>query len=406
VSQVLLDRTRSWSPDDRAEQQLRRIDFEVPAGVSALEVVLGRPDVEGAVVDLGLEGPSGFIGWSGSARPDLVVSETWSTPGYLAAPPEPGTWSVLLGLHRVPASGATTHVTVTAVDEDVVQRHQARLPVDPPPAPRPPRRDLPGLDGMTWLAGDFHAHTVHSDGALTVGALARLAVTRGLDFLAVTDHNTTAHHAELDPRSRQHGIRLLLGQEVTRDTGHANAFGDIGFVDFRTPPSTWGGEVASRGGLLSVNHPLAGDCAWLHSPPGGPKIAEMWHSSWSLEPTWGAPLAWWRAWGPDTIPLGGSDYHHDGADGPPGSPMTWVLAQDDDVLAAVQDGRTAVSATRDGPVLLRLGDELVALDADGLLLCGFDGPRRRVRGEVARWSDIEGPSWLEDGTRAVHALSP
>ena len=50
---------------------------------------------------------------------------------------------------------------------------------------------------MQWLAGDFHSHTVHSDGVLSVGGLAALAASRGLDFLAVTDHNTTSHHAHL-----------------------------------------------------------------------------------------------------------------------------------------------------------------------------------------------------------------
>jgi hypothetical protein len=259
---------------------------------------------------------------------------------------------------------------------------------------------------MRWLAGDFHAHTIHSDGVLSVGGLARLGVSQGLDFLAVTDHNTTSHHRELQGQSRAHGIRLIPGQELTRDTGHANVFGDVGPIDFREPPATWAASAGARGGMLSINHPLAGDCAWLHVLPEHPRLAEVWHSSWSLVPSWGAPLAWWQAWSPGVIPLGGSDYHHHGADGLPGSPTTWVLARDGDVLGGVRDGRTAVSASRDGPVLVRLADELVAIDAEGLLLCGFGVPRRSVRG--ALWSVVEpdGPWWLEDDFRVVHALSP
>ena len=157
-------------------------------------------------------------------------------------------------------------------------------------------------------------------------------------------------------------------------------------------------------GCCPVNHPLAGDCAWLHALPDRPPLAEVWHSSWSLVPTWGAPLAWWQAWGPHVTPIGGSDYHHDGADSPPGSPTTWVLAHDGDVLGALRDGRTAVSASRDGPVLLRLGDELVAVDAEGLLLGGFDAPRRPVRERMIRMEAPGGPCWLEDGSRVVHAL--
>ena len=70
-------------------------------------------------------------------------------------------------------------------------------PEPPPPRDRPPRRALPARPGHRWLAGDLHTHTVHSDGALTVAELAALAAGRGLDFIAVTDHNTVSHHAEL-----------------------------------------------------------------------------------------------------------------------------------------------------------------------------------------------------------------
>ena len=161
-----------------------------------------------------------------------------------------------------PATGVDFHLLVTALSAAQVESERARSAVpEPGGVNRPPRRHLPGADGMHWLAGDLHAHTVHSDGALTVAQLAALAASRGLDFLAVTDHNTTSH-GELAGAGRRHGIQLLPGQEVTTDTGHANAFGDIGFVDFREPATVWQRSVAARGGLLSVNHPLAADCCW------------------------------------------------------------------------------------------------------------------------------------------------
>ena len=62
-----------------------------------------------------------------------------------------------------------------------VDRHR-RLPTSspaapaPPPLPprpqRPPRRELPAAPGHEWLAGDFHSHTVHSDGSLEIVELA------------------------------------------------------------------------------------------------------------------------------------------------------------------------------------------------------------------------------------------
>src|SRR6202012_5216069 len=98
--------------------------------------------------------------------------------------------------------------------------------VPPAPAERPPRRDLPASPGRRWLAGDLHSHTVHSDGAQTVPEVAALAAGRGLDFLAIPDHNTISHHAELPAAARRYGITLLPGQAGPTDGGHAGAAGD------------------------------------------------------------------------------------------------------------------------------------------------------------------------------------
>jgi hypothetical protein len=421
TSRTLLHCRQVWLPDHRAEQQLRSIAVEVTRDAAALEVELVYGAAPGAVLDLGLESPAGYAGWSGGARSRLVVSAEWATPGYLPQPVTAGTWQVLIGLHRLPRSGVAMELTVRSVGPEVVERHRAAEPEDPPagvPADLGPgrrslrrpqggtrgrrKRALPVVDGMEWLAGDFHSHTVHSDGVLSVGGLAALAASRGLDFLAVTDHNTTSHHAHLPAAGKAHGILLVPGQEVTRDVGHANVFGDVGVIDFRLPPETWADSAHSRGGLLSINHPLAADCAWL-LPVDRPPVAEVWHSSWAQVPGWGAPLAWWMLT-PDTVPIGGSDFHQPGHDGLPGSPTTWVLAEADDVVGAVRAGRTAVSRSVDGPLVIRDGDDLLVLEGEGLLLTGPGRPRRRVLGERISVAGGSGPCWLEDDDRVVHGL--
>jgi hypothetical protein len=262
---------------------------------------------------------------------------------------------------------------------------------------RPPRRaDVP----PGWYAGDLHAHSVHSDGSLTVDQLAAEAVAAGLDFLAVTDHNTVSHHPHLAPASRRYGVSLIPGQEVTTDLGHANAFGDIGWVDFRRPASQWGG-------LLSINHPLAADCAWRHPLAARPPLAEIWHSGWH-DRKWSAPLAWLLAWAEGTIPVGGSDFHHLSQQRL-GHPTTWVFANSpsaSDILAGLAAGRTAISVTpsQQSPLLLRSPDGLLALGADGLLLTDFTGRRRPVSGSAWRASAPEGIAWLEDHRTQVMAI--
>ena len=158
---------------------------------------------------------------------------------------------------------------------------------------------------------------------------------------------------------------------------------------------------------MSVNHPIAGPASWLRQMRRRPPLVEVWHWSW-LDLSWTTPLAWWQAWDPEAIPVGGSDWHRHGSDAPPGTPTTWVEsagAEPDAILDGLRAGRVAVSAERDGPVLLRHDGELVAVDADGLALAGPDGPYRRVRGDRARLPGAPGFHRLVSPAGATLALT-
>ena len=187
-----------WTLQDRIASAWHYLPFEVPPGSCALRAEL-EYDRSGTVLDLGCLGSAGFRGWSGGARRSFVITSTLATPGYLAGEPEPGTWQLMIGLHRIPARGCDYRVTV-----EVSGIRGELAPADapaqlPPLTDRPRPRELPATPGRRWLAGDLHTHTVHSDGAMTVPELARFAAGQGLDFLAITDHNTISHHAELAP---------------------------------------------------------------------------------------------------------------------------------------------------------------------------------------------------------------
>jgi hypothetical protein len=366
------------TPDHRAESPYLAVPFDVDGGATSVEVRLAF-DRSVAVIDLGCEGAAGWRGWSGGARDTFVIGPETATPGYLPGPLEPGTWSVILGLHRIPRDGVDVAVTVSTP----AAAPAAAEPAAPPVPARRTRRSLPAPDGLTWWACDFHAHTVHSDGSLGIAELAALAVDAGLDVLAVTDHNTTSHHPHLQAIGDRYGITLLPGQEVTTDRGHANAFGPIPWVDFRRPAQEWVEQVERDGGILSINHPLGADCAWHQPLSTRPRHAELWHSGW-FDRTWSAPMAWSSAWRPDVIPLGGSDFHSPEGGHPLAAPVTWVAAATpsvSDIMAGIRAGRTAISAGYDAPVLLRVDDELIALGADGSVLIDTAGQRHVVHGD-------------------------
>jgi hypothetical protein len=395
--------TGRWTPDHRAESVWQYVSFEVPDRCPGLRITLDYDRSHGpsGVLDLGLVDPLGWRGWSGGARSVVSIGPSWSTPGYLDRGLPSGRWQVVLGLHRLPDSGLEWSLEVDKTQ--LRDSPETGGPAPVPPAERRPRRRLPAVDGLAWLAGDCHAHTHHSDGSLSVDALARLAAGAGLDFLWVTDHNTTSHHAVLGEASRRHGVELLPGQEVTTADGHANAFGDIGWVDFRRPADEWAAGVVGAGGLLSVNHPVSGDCAWRHRLTEPASLAEVWHWPWT-DLADGGPLAWWAAAGHPT-PVGGSDWHRPGHGAAPGSPTTWVACAEGDVLGAMAAGRTAISAGPDAPVLLHVGDEFVAVDADGAMLVCPDGRRTPARGGQHWFAGHDGPHLLERSDRTIVSVA-
>jgi hypothetical protein len=405
----LITHTGTFSLDDRIASPWHYLPVEVPAGAAGLRVTLAFPRESGAVLDLGCFDPAGFRGWSGGARDSFVLSELGATPGYLAGPVSPGLWQVVIGLHLVPVEGVPFTVTAEPLSSGSAARGLLAGPGSPPvPSARPARRSLPAEAGLTWLAGDLHAHTFHSDGVLSVAELAAYAVERGLDFVAVTDHNTVSHHASLGPVSSRYGVTLLPGQEVTTELGHAGVLGDTGWVDFREPASSWLSAAEAAGGLMSVNHPFAGPVSWVHPMPKRPPLLEVWHWSW-LDLSWTTPLSWWQAWDPSAIPVGGSDWHRPGSDAPLGTPTTWVSCADASVtgvLDGLRAGRVAISASRDGAVLLRDEDSLVAIGADGLGLAGPAGPYKRISGDIARLPGAPGYHRLLTPTGATVALTP
>lgn len=437
-------RTLIITLDSQAEERYPRVVFDLPPGDDSFEVTLGvralgaeggTGDADGAAagvtIDLGCEGPDGWRGWSGGARTSFIVGEDDSTPGYLPGTVRPGRWFVVLGVHTVPREGAEVSVRIVS---PVPVGHRPDHGPRPDPATRTTRgsdRDLPAPPGLRWYAGDLHAHSLHSDGTLSLWELANEGVRSGLDFLAVTEHNTVSHHAHLAAVGARQGITLLPGQEVTTHMGHANAYGRIGFVDFRRPAREWVREVRNRGGLLSVNHPVAGDCSWIQELGSEePPAAEVWHGTWYLDPPSRAVIAWLQRWRQDLVVLGGGDFHNRSTPLRPGMPTTWVAAEEcteDALLDGLRRGRTTVTSSVrlvsvDGggapsearpvlsgtPILLRgEGEDLHVMDARGCVLVALDGSRRAVdpTRETIEAPRRLGPYRLEDASRMVLALS-
>ncbi len=62
---------------------------------------------------------------------------------------------------------------------------------------------------------DLHSHSTASDGSLTPGQLVALATERGVDVLALTDHDTVAGLAEARAAATESAVELIDGIELS-----------------------------------------------------------------------------------------------------------------------------------------------------------------------------------------------
>lgn len=402
------------TPEHRERSAYVYLPFDVPADADRVSVRYGFED--GSILDLGLLDPTagpfpsltGFRGWSGSARREVHVAAAEATPGYIAGPLQPGRWQVVLGLARVADAGCAYRVEVDVEHGGAREAGAARAAVADQTAPGATSRVGAARAGAGWYRGDLQSHTFHSDARASVAELAAEARARGLDFLAVTDHNTVSHHAEL-ARNSASDLLLVPGEEVTTYRGHANVWGVTGWVDFRIERrgdlEALVAQVHARGGLFSVNHPKTQPgcigCDWEYPVPDGADAMEAWQGPWALG-NWES-LARYDALlreGRRLTLVGGSDRHHPGAtrQDPPllqvGSPTTWLELEElstPAVIAAIRGGRAYVSEGPGGPRLeLTVGGAGMggAVSAGATVVA-----RARVEGaagDLLRWVGAEG----------------
>ena len=360
----LLEAAAALTREDR--KTYRPHVFVVPAGTRALRIEF-RYDRGGedphSLMTLQLFDPAGFRGAAHrfAPRQTVWIGESRATPGFVPGTIPPGEWTIEVDVHCVIAradgrpNAYTIHVEAAGqVDESVTVERSSE-------APAPPQRGV-----RRWLRGELHLHSEHSDGRWTTGEMAALARDRSLDFMFLTDHNTTTG---VDILRAQVGdaISVLPGIELTTYAGHALALGADRWVDWRTghrgrTANDMARSVHEAAGFLVIAHPdappddVCTGCRWTHHDfdPGLADAVEVWGGLWNgpEERNQGC-IDLWREWlnqGRRLTATGATDAHRP-ADWHGDVPLTYVEAADADlvsVIEALRAGRTYVSS---GPSL-------------------------------------------------------
>lgn len=236
--------------------------------------------------------------------------------------------------------------------------------------------------GCEWMAGDLHIHTTYSHDSYggpeddntgpeefytlghSVASQFLVAASRGLGYLAITDHNDIRSHT--DEGFGSLGVVGIRGYENSL-RGHAQMLGAAKIYDAGDESAAaveaMADELRAAGGVFQVNHPAEGsvdhptDPDWSYGYEVVPDTVEVWNISRLWQPP--APSAssnddairYWEGWldrGHHVAATGGSDNHYlattpiQGA----GQPTTWVCAgspTEAGVLAGMKAGRTFIS---------------------------------------------------------------
>lgn len=221
-----------------------------------------------------------------------------------------------------------------------------------------------------WVKGDFHTHTIYSDGMMTRQANIESAKEQGLDFFVATEHNVVT---ALWPR--QDEVAIFGGCELTTPFGHTNflglerplldATGMPGFVNETALMQVI--EANRDNGLMSINHPFLDPWDWTLDVPlayvtsmeliNDPTYSDNDSATVKAFDLWSA--LWNHGW--QITGIGGSDSHllpddkYPDANMPSliGDPATYVMVESltrDNVLAGIKAKHTKVS--RFGEIML------------------------------------------------------
>lgn len=321
--------------------QYIKVPFNVPDNVEAINIVYSYdgdderpiPKIhEKNVIDIAiLNEKDEMVGSSSFVRSEIIISSVYSTYGYDEVTINAGDWTIILGANMI--RGESVDVTI----EINFLLKQAR-----------------------WLMGDLHMHSVNSDGKYFIEELADKALKCGLDFIAITDHNTFYHNKRLPVIE---GLTIIPGVEYTHYQGHMNIWGVKlpynnnfavnSFEEFLEIHNT----AKSKGALTSINHPFCSLTPWKWPMEG---------FDFNCVEVWAAPMRrdnlknieWWHnelIKGKKIVAVGGSDFHKNAfVFKLLAKPTTMVYCHSNtkqDILNAVRKGRVAIKKAPNAPLI-------------------------------------------------------
>lgn len=243
--------------DQTAHQSHIRCEFYLPAGTDKLRIEFGYgpfdegdPSVltpaferEGLSIDclhqgdrfrnlltLSLNDPNQFRGAHHYFSQDQVIelSSGQASLGFVAGELPEGNWQVIISCHGIFSKQVEANLQVEAIGN--LEKTLKGVKAVVKDCCKPVLKERALIAGTCqFVKTELHAHTQHSDADFTAQELIEAGQAQGLDYLAVTDHNTITALAEIDDQRllEVDNLQVIPGLEFTTFYGHFLLHGPI-----------------------------------------------------------------------------------------------------------------------------------------------------------------------------------
>lgn len=193
---------------------------------------------------------------------EILIKSDAASEGFLAGPVTSGTWEVILSNHGIFSDQVRGSLEVWGEHAQALQQRPAPLAQARMSRKVGKNRDRDWMQPLKDTTIELHAHTVHSDAVQTTQELLTSAAELGLEWLAITDHNTIS--ALVEPQAYQTypiGVNIIPGIEYTTFFGHFLVHGPLEVIQLNWTEVNLGNVEAyfralkDRGVLITIAHP-------------------------------------------------------------------------------------------------------------------------------------------------------
>jgi hypothetical protein len=178
----------------------------------------------------------------------IKIGENTSSLGCIEGPIYPGRWRIVIETHAI-VKKCLLNLKINInknESDDIPEIFKGYTPVV-----------KENINKKGWVAGDFHLHSNHSDGILSLEELIKKSIDRGLDFIFLTDHNKISGYQKI----KNENYKVFCGIEFTTFWGHFTSFGIKEYIEWDIIDPINGIKkvselIHSQGGIFCIAHPF------------------------------------------------------------------------------------------------------------------------------------------------------